>query len=184
MSTVKEAQLFRPPGGFVRAVNRLSQALMVVGAIACVVMMVHLMIDVAARTVFNSPLPGTLETTEYWWMTVLVLAGLGFAQMGDDNIRPTVLVDLLPPAWQRGAEVVATALLAVLAAGIMFYGWQAAVQSFELRQAALVADTSIPIWPGAFFVPVGAAVLMLQSVATMIQIAMGRARVSHGEDVI
>src|SRR3954468_5994715 len=96
---------------WVRVVNGISVALMVVGATACLLMLLHVVLDVAGRVFRNQPLTGTLEITRYWWMLTLVFMGLGYAQLKNQNIRATVITELLSPNWQRIAEAGAVVLL-------------------------------------------------------------------------
>jgi len=167
---------------WVRWIDGLATASVVVGGAACLVMMLQVVADVVARTLWNQPLAGTLEMSQHWWMVTIVFTGLGYTQLRRENIRATLITEHLSPAWRRAADLGAGTLLGGFAVAMAYYGWLAAMESLKVRETVVAAD--LPIWPLAFLVPFGWAVLALQSVATIYETAIGVSRESHAEELI
>jgi TRAP-type C4-dicarboxylate transport system permease small subunit len=176
---VTERQLPR----WVRAINLVSIVVAIPAAVAFSLLVLHVIADITSRTLFNHPLPATLEVTQYWWMMAIVFGGLGLSQLRGDHIRATVVPELLDRRWRRGADIFAVVLLLVLSMGLAWYGWQAAVGSFAIRQES-TSSPAVPIWPLIFLVPVGAVSLILQCVATIYEIATGEELDAGAEEVI
>ena len=169
--------------GWVRLIKVVSIALAIPAAAACVALMLHVISDVIGRTFFNQPVQGTLEVTEHWWMITIVFAGLGYTQVQREHIRATAVIDLLSDRWQRASEVIATTLLAGIALVIAWYGWTAALESHQIREATS-SSPPVTIWPFLFLMPLGGIALALQSIATIYEVTHGITRYSHAEELI
>ena len=168
-----------PRPRWVRAFEALALALMVPSALACVLMVLQIIVDVAGRTFFHRPLRGTLDMTSDWWMVAMVFLALGYAQMRNEHIRATVVTELMPQAWQRGAEMVTVALVALLAIAMAYYGWSAAVDSYAIRESSDNVRT-LPLWPFRFLVPLGCLGLAVQCIVTIHDAAAGWQRDHEG----
>lgn len=173
----------RPLPLWVRGINGLSAALAIPAGLACMALMIHVIGEVVGRNVFNHPLSGTLEVTQYWWMMAIVFLAFGYTQLKGDHIRATILTEMMEERWQRASQALALVLLGVLAALMGIHGWTSAMASLEIRDASNSAQP-IPIWPMAFAVPLGCAAMALQCVASIYEVAIGRDRASHAEELI
>lgn len=168
--------------GWVRAVKVLSTVLVVPAGVACLVLMLHVIADVGGRTLFNEPITGTLEISSNWWMVTIVFLGFGYTQLRREHVRATVITEMLPQRWERVADIAAIALLGVFAVAMGYNGWNAAVDSFEIREASSVFR--LPIWPVAFLVPIGCLSLVLQCAASIYEAAHGIGHEAGDDGVI
>ncbi|GAA1858910.1 hypothetical protein GCM10009836_43920 [Pseudonocardia ailaonensis] len=151
----------------VKWIDRVSLALAVPAGAVTVLMMLHVIVDVAGRSILGQPLPSTLEIVSYWWMVVAVFAGLGYALLRGDHVRATVVTDALSASWRRWADVLALALLGLFAAGVAVFGLFAAVEGAWIGQTVLSA-VPVPVWPAMFAIPLGAGCLVLQCFSQII----------------
>lgn len=139
-----------------------------VGAVALVLMMLHIMADVVARNVLNDPLEGTMEITQYWWMPVCGLAGLALAQSRGEHIA----VDVLPEAAGRVAATVSRVVtnfvsLAVLG-WVLTVVWETAVARTELSEKAVGQDWLV-IWPVRWVIVALFVLYVVANVATLLR---------------
>jgi TRAP-type C4-dicarboxylate transport system permease small subunit len=167
-----------PPGSFstlsadealprwVRVVQRISTAVALPAAVVTFLLMLHVIGDVVGRSLFNSPLPGTLEISQYWWMMLIVFGGLALAQVNDEHLRATVIIEKLPLNWQRWVDAGSCALLCLIALVIGLAGYVAGLESFRIGEATS-STPPIVIWPFMFAVPFGFGALALQCVASI-----------------
>lgn len=148
------------------ALGTMSMALMIPAALACILMVLQIIVDVAGRTLFHRPLAGTLDMTSDWWMVAMVFLALGYAQMRNEHIRATMVTELMPEAWQRWAGVATVVLVALLALAMAYYGWTAALDSYAIRESSENVRW-LPLWPFRFVVPLGCLGLAVQCVVTI-----------------
>jgi TRAP-type C4-dicarboxylate transport system permease small subunit len=176
-----DAQAERPR--WVRLLEKTTLVLLVPSAVACVLMVLQIIVDVAGRTFFDQPLKGTLDMTSDWWMVATVFLALAYAQMRNEHIRATMVTELMPDVWQRYAEIATVVLVGLLGLGMAYFGWTAALDSHAIRESSNNVR-SIPLWPFRFLVPLGCLGLTVQCVASIYGIATGSARESHAGELV
>jgi len=157
--------------------------MLIPAALACIVMMLHISVDVVFRGVLDTTLKGTLDVTSDWWMVTMVFLALAYAQLRNEHVRATVVTELLPDRWQRVAEIATVALMGLFALGLAYFGWTSAMDSLDIGESS---DNLrwLPLWPFRFMIPIGCLGLALQCVASIYEIAAGERRESHQEELI
>jgi TRAP-type transport system small permease protein len=123
-------------------------------------------VDVAGRYLFNKPLLGTVEMSEFL-MVLLSFGGLALAELRNGHITVDFFVNALP---QR-----ASALLDAAAAllGVVFWGfvsWRAAVHAARIREVGEVsANLTVPTWPFYLAVTVGCGLLAVALIGRVVR---------------
>lgn len=138
------------------------------GAVVLAVMMVLTFCDVVGRYAFNSPLVGTVETTELF-MGLIVFFGMALTAHGDGHIS----VDLVT-ARLAGRPRRMLALLAQLAGlGFAFaLGWRLFERAGQVRDSNLETQLwAIPVWPVIYAMAAGAALMLLVLVVRLLHTA-------------
>lgn len=157
---------------FLSLIDRLSNLAAIGAAVALVLLVVNVAIDVIGRTLFHSPLPGTLEMTSYWWMPGLVLLAFAYTERKQEHIKVTILLDALPPRLRQIVEgtfgLLATALLVALA----YFTLTDALRSGSMGQTT-PSSPPVAIWPFKFVAFVGISLLCLQVGATAVRYFLG-----------
>lgn len=151
-------------GSWTRWVDRLSVGFAVVGGIATVVLMVNVVVDVVGRVVFNHPLRGTLELTQFVWMPALVSLGLGYALLAGEHIRVNLLTAPTGPGTRRVVEIVSMAFSFVVVGLLLWFGVDKVVSSMAINEQAMGLPW-LPVWPSRWVVVIGLAGLLLQTLA-------------------
>jgi TRAP-type C4-dicarboxylate transport system permease small subunit len=150
----------------IRVIDRFNRILVSVAAVVTLVLLAHMVADVAGRYLANRPIAGTLEYVTYWWMPLIVFLALGWAQYRSEHINVTLLTETLSDRSRRVAETLADGLSAVVVIILGVFAFQGAEHAFEISEAALGTATVL-IWPAKFIVVVGLVGLLLQLAATV-----------------
>jgi len=139
--------------GTVKMLHKIVFFLCVIGAVAMFFIMLLTVADVIGRSFFTRPIIGTYEISRYF-LVVIVLLGIGYAQQTGQHVAVDYFVSKLPPRGQFVFENIATALGFVFFALVAWQGWKGGRHSMHSN---LVSDTiSIPLYPFEFLVAVGA----------------------------
>ncbi|SEQ58256.1 TRAP transporter small permease [Thalassovita taeanensis] len=116
---------------FEKSVYSVAIAGFFVGALSMILMMFHIGADVIARTVFNSPIIGTIEIVSAWYMVGVIFPPLALIQLYAGHI----VVELFTQsASARAKAFLETAVGAV--AIIFLTGWTNAAIKLALRKTA------------------------------------------------
>lgn len=152
------------PSG-IRAIDTMSAVAGYGAAIALVLLAASVFVDVVGRTLFNTPLTGTLEMTTFWWMPALTVLAFAYTEQRQEHIKVTILLDTLPPRMRQIVEgsfgLLATALVLALA----WYTLMEAIRSGRIQETT-PGTPPVAIWPFRFVAAVGLAMLALQFAAT------------------
>lgn len=119
-----------------------------------VLMMVHVVADIAARNLLAATIPATLELVSRYYMPALIFLPLAFVERTNDHIQVTFIFDALPAIVQR---VLTPAILALVAAVFFAMAWVAleeAIAKYRIGEF-LMGEVPVPLWPGRFLTPVG-----------------------------
>ncbi|GGB61412.1 hypothetical protein GCM10011505_47590 [Tistrella bauzanensis] len=130
------------------------------GAVAILLMAVHVCIDVLARNLADMPLTGTTEVVSYWYMVAIVFCTLGGVQARNAHIRVD-LVNIAIGRWRSAARIdgvlsAMTALLFLAAClGLMLYTADQALTATLRAERVEFTSHALPVWPGRWLVPLG-----------------------------
>jgi len=129
---------------------------MALGVLA--VMMFLTVLDVCLRYLFNRPLPGTYEITEFM-MVVTVFFAVAYTQIQKGHVRVELLVSRLPPK----AQAVIDSSVSFLSLGLLsLITWQ----SFIMAKAQMANELTstilrVPVFPFVLVVVFGCGLLSL-----------------------
>lgn len=112
---------------------------------------------VIGRSFLGWPIPGAVELSSYM-LSVVILLGIAYTQQVKGHPRVTLLVSRLPLRVQALLEVITYFLSLVVAAVIVWVGWQAAFAYGGIASDVL----RIAQFPFRLLVPIGIALLFLE----------------------
>ena len=144
-----------------RLLSRFIDVLTVISGLAIALMMFHITIDVLARVLFKSPLPGTMSVVSYYYMAIAAFMPLAFAEQKSAHISVEVLTERYPPVVQK--HLAGWLLLLSMAAflALTVRTWGEAMTKWEIKASVVQGLDSIPVWPTYFFLPIGCALMFL-----------------------
>ena len=141
-----------------------ASAVAVVGLAALAMVTV---VDVAGRYLFNKPLLGAIEMSEFL-MAILSFGGLALAELRNGHITVDFFVGALPERGRAWLEAVGALL------GIAFWGfvaWRAAVHSMRILAAGEVsANLQVPTWPFYLMVTAGCGLLAFALIGRVVRL--------------
>lgn len=135
-----------------RLLHMLTRITVVGATVALVVMMVHIVLNVVLRVLFNRPIYGTFEIVEFWYLPINALLGLIAAQLMREHIQVTAFMDLVPAGQRRVLHAIAVGVTAALALLVTVGSLMLGIDEAAHQTTAGVTD--IPAWPLQLLVPV------------------------------
>lgn len=141
-----------------KAVFPLSRFMLFIGQVVLVFMVLLTVADVFLRYVFNRPILGSYELTEFM-MAILVFSTIGYTMAVKGHVVVDLVFTKLPQRTRDILECI-TSFIAFLLFAIV--AWRNALQAGTAWQRNdVTAELFIPISPFILFVALGIAVLSL-----------------------
>lgn len=140
--------------------SRIVDAATVLGAVALVLMMVHITADVVAKFVFSSPLPGTIAVVSNYYMVAVIFIPLAFAERKAGHISVEVLTDHLPRRLRSRLGIVSALYTAGIFGLLTWRGVEEALRKSEVGSFIIEQDVRIDTWPAYFLLPLGTGLIL------------------------
>lgn len=156
-----------------RLLGRLIDLVTIVGAIAIVLMMLHITLDVFLRYVFWSPPPGTLVFVSNYYMVAVSFLALAFAERRNAHIAVEVVFEYFPLRFQRLTSCLGAALSALIFGMLAWRGLDEALRKQAIDAFMFEQGLRIPIWPSYYLLPIGAGLMSLVLVFKIIRYLVG-----------
>jgi TRAP-type C4-dicarboxylate transport system permease small subunit len=150
--------------------------LMWIGILSGALMMIHISVDVTARTVFNHPFEGTTEIVSGYYMVAAAYLPWAYLAHGNGHIRVDMFARLMP-RWLRAGLDPAVDLLTI--AYVSVFAWETylrAVQQTKLGEVWLAGANYIPVWPSRWLLPIAGAMMVLYMLVKLVR------DVTHGAE--
>lgn len=154
-------------GRIARSIHRIVYYACIVGMVVILLMMLLTTSDVIGRSIFTWPIPGTLEITSYM-LAVIILLGMGHAQQARQYVRVDLFIIKIPRRGQVVLESIFTLFALIVFALVAWQGWEGGFKA--LRQNETSDILRIPSYPFELLVAVGAFLLCLELILTIIDI--------------
>lgn len=161
-----------------RFIQRPIYVLTAIAGIALMLMMVHIVVDVTGRVIFNHPLNGTTEIVSTYYMVAVIFLPLGFVSHHEGHITVDLFTRALPPRKLAWLEAVIGAASVVF---LVWFTWESFVSaqiSFEMGEQRETAADLVTIWPSRWVLPIGLAVMTVYVICWTID----QVRVVTGHD--
>jgi len=132
----------------------------ILGAIAICALFLLMFSDISGRFLFNAPIKGTTEVSQYLLIAIAFLS-LGYAQLKGAHVRVDTLVSRFPEKLQTCLNVIVL-LLAILFFVIMTR--QIGLRAYhDWAEKILLPLTTVrlPMWWGSMVAAVGSALLVV-----------------------
>ena len=166
---------------FTRIFSRLTALGAGMAALLFVLAGVMLTYEVVARYFFSKPTIWAAELSQLCliWGSLLGMSWLLHLQR---HIRVDAVAVLLPAKLRHKLDALAMLIIALLSIVVMIWGFDIFLDSF-LRGRTTGSLLDLPIWIAELAVPVGFAMLLVQSVLEIGEAWQGRHHTSSGHDI-
>ncbi len=149
-----------------KAIFPISRFLLLIGQFLLVLMVMLTVVDVFLRYVFNRPILGSYELTEFM-MAILVFSSVGYAMVAKGHVVVDLVFARLPQRVQHIVECVTSFIAFTLFSIVTWRNVLHARTTWERND--VTAELFIPISPFVLFVAIGIAVLSLVLFVQFIQ---------------
>lgn len=152
----------------VKKLGWLTKKLSYLGAAGLFAIMLLTTADVTGRYLFNKPILGAFELTEFL-VLILIFSFLACAQAEKNHVSVDLLLGRFSKRWQRVIGIINHAVCLVM---MGLFVWMTTIRALELMAfVEASANLGIPKYPFAFFVVIGFAVLGLEYIRDLIRMA-------------
>ena len=142
----------------IRKVNRFIAG---VGALFLIPLMIITAGDVVSRDVFNHPIPGTVELSQYM-LAVFILLGLAYAQQIKAHVAVSLITSRLPRYAQLVLSIIATLLSLSISGILVWQGWV-----IGIAEKTVSDMLRVPQYPFRLIVAVAAFLMCLELVVDL-----------------
>jgi TRAP-type C4-dicarboxylate transport system permease small subunit len=123
-----------------------ARALHIVSALWTLGLAFLVVADVLARTLLNSPIPGTKEILQNSIVTIAFLQ-LPMAIYSGSMLRTPILADALPPVGRKILRTFAMLLGGALFVGLLWGTWPSFVDGYRVGEYEGEGSLRVPTWP-------------------------------------
>lgn len=145
--------------------SNISRVLLFISGFCCLISMLLITADVTGRYFFSSPIPGTLEATEFM-LCMIVFGPLAYVESKGEHVRILFIYSHLPKKGQYVLSIFGKAL------GLVFFGimaWETflnAMQSYAIGESTW-GEVPLPLWIGKGFISLGCFVYALHLLGSL-----------------
>lgn len=125
--------------------------------ILLLLMMFHVVTNGLLRKFLNSPIEGTNEWTQYWYMPLIAFGGFVFTEIRNEHIEARFVFDKMPAKIQAELQLLSRFLVIIVCIAFSWFGFLEAGDAFDAKLTGGVIG--LPIWPVAFAGPVAFALM-------------------------
>lgn len=147
-----------------RIIDTASLAMGFLAGIWVVVMTLALGYEVVVRRIFNNPTIWVVDFTEIA-MVVMVYLGVAYTTKIDGHVAMDAVYTRMSPKTQDRMRIFIDLVMVGFAVVILWLGWQDAVDF--VRRQPLTQAANLPIAPAVVLIPVGVALLLLQTLVML-----------------
>lgn len=151
-----------------QSIHILSRALALVAGVCLVMMMAHVVSDVVAKYLFNSPIEGTLEIVGAYYMVAVVFLPLAITQIRHEHIYVDMFVRHLPLRPRIAVYAVAGLLTAAFYGLLAYETGGEAVHAYRINEV-MMGTSFVVVWPGRWFLPIGFGAVALANLLHVVQ---------------
>jgi TRAP-type C4-dicarboxylate transport system permease small subunit len=130
-------------------------ALAVIGGIAILALMVHIMSDVVLRNTINQPVPATYEIVTNYYMVALAFVPLAWLERSGGMVSVEVIDGFLGPRALWVSDRLVALISTIIYAALAWVTFEASLKTFAAGTFVLAQSVPIPTWPAYFLPPLG-----------------------------
>lgn len=164
-----------PQGSLLHAIERwlrwASFALFWLATALVAAMLIHIVLDVFLKYVFNQPVPMTAEMVAHYYMVAVVFLPLPLVELRNASVSVDLFYRMFG-VYSRRALMLLAYVGQVFFFGVLAYqSWLDALEALHTRKFVYL-DFRLDTWPGTFFLPLGFSLGTLVSLLRLVQVAL------------
>jgi TRAP-type C4-dicarboxylate transport system permease small subunit len=144
-----------------RLLKGLASVLAVAAGVAMVLMMAHIVADVAMKYLLNDPIDGTTEMVAAYYMAATVFLPLAYVAVSGEHLDVTLFTQRLSGIPLKILTVLALTATALYLGFICYHGVVEALRRTAEGEAWETSVKLLAVWPSRWFLPIGAGAMGL-----------------------
>ena len=148
-----------------KLIHGMARLLAVLSAVAIVVMVMAIAVDVFVRNATGASLPGMIEIAETSMVTAVAF-GLAWAGVNGEHVAVTLLTDRFNPTWARATNIFIWALVAFYTAWLSYANILNSVQATQAGEIRF-GLVQWPMYPMRWILTLGFISLLLVALANL-----------------
>lgn len=145
--------------------QRLSTYLAYIGGFTLFIMMCLTMTDVVGRCLFNRPVVGAFELTEFM-VLVIIFAFLAYGQAHKVHINVDLFMIIIPKKLKKFIEILNHIACLAIMILITWMGYEKAIEVLEAGETS--PNLILPNHPFVFFLVLGCAIMCIEFIRDII----------------
>lgn len=133
----------------------LLKLLALIGAVAIITLMLHVVTDVVLRNTINMPIPATFEIVTHYYMIAAAFIPLAWVERGGGMVQVEVIETFLGPRALAWSDRLVSLISTVIYGALAWVTWIVALRNFDSGTFVLAQSLRVPTWPAYFLVPLG-----------------------------
>jgi TRAP-type C4-dicarboxylate transport system permease small subunit len=129
--------------------------LALIGAVAIVMLMIHVSSDVILRNTINFPIPATYEIATNYYMVTLAFIPLAWVEKRGGMVQVEVIETFLSPKMLKVSDALVALLSTVVYVALAWFTLKIALNNFNAGTFVMAQSLSVPTWPAHFLPPLG-----------------------------
>ncbi len=147
----------------------LDRVLSAISAITLFIMMMWIFVDVTFRSLFNSPIQGTIEITGEYLMVILVYFMISNTQKVQGHVSVDLLQKKMSGRVKNIAKIMTNLVSAVFFSLICVFNFQQGLEYLD-RNITSIGILEYPLAPALFIISLGLAMITLRLLIECISI--------------
>ncbi len=156
---------------FLGLVTAISAGGNLVGMVLIGIMVLHVTAEVLSRSLFRTPIPGTIEIGTFYYMIAVAFVPLGYVQWRREHIEAEAIADVVPPRFRRFAALLGMLASIGISIALTYATVLIALRQTQAGAALWTTAGQIPVWPGRWMLPLGFGAM---AVVMIYQLVFGR----------
>lgn len=148
--------------GFQKGVHKVTYSVCAAGMFLAIPLMLITTFDVLGRAIFNKPLPGTLELSEYM-LAIIILLGAAYTQQVKGHVAVDFLTSRFPPKGQTICNIITNIASLAIITIMTIYGYIEGI-----NETTVTDQLRVPMWPFKTLVAVGGLMLWMELLTDLI----------------
>lgn len=150
-------------------VNRsLAKGLMFLSSLIMVAMVLHIVVDITLRFLFNVSISGTIEIVSNWYMVAVAFLPLAYVQLRREHL----IVEVFTQSASRRTLLWIDSIVYAICIGVLIlYIVQVTDTAIAKTEIAETVETpwfQVPVWPTRWFLPIGLGAMALCMLAQVL----------------
>ncbi|AKV98161.1 TRAP-type C4-dicarboxylate transport system, small permease component [Marinobacter sp. DSM 26671] len=136
-------------------INKINKIVTFLGGLAIAFMMIHISLDILARFLFNTPLPGTITIVAHYYMLIAIFLPLAYAEQTNSSIAVEILTTKFSHKTQHRLNGWTYLLISATAFVMTSEAFKVAIKNYHSNTSVMQGDYTIITWPSYFILCAG-----------------------------